>query len=71
VFQTIPSTPGVFFPLLPVTLFTARSFPQKEWVRSHWIAFALPNLPSLTAFAIRICILRTNASTAFQLMDRQ
>ncbi|KPA13138.1 hypothetical protein MHK_006651 [Candidatus Magnetomorum sp. HK-1] len=65
----MPSTPGVFLPLFDVTRFTAMSLAWNECVRSHCKAFILPGFPSKTAFAIRICSLRTLRNTSFQIIE--
>src|SRR5919201_6747854 len=66
--QIIPSTPGVFLPLLVVTRCTARALPLNEWVRRCCKARTLPQRPACTAFTIRAWRLRTVRWTAYQSM---
>jgi hypothetical protein len=69
VYQIALSTPLVRFPLFEVTLFTASSFAENEWVSNHCKAFALWCLPMLIAFAIRHCndlTLRTTLSQSMK-----
>ena len=65
----IPSTPGVRAPFRVVTRCTANNFPENEWAKIHCKDLTLFHFLSVTAFAIRICSLRTSAFTLFQLMD--
>ncbi len=67
-YQIAPSTPGVFLPRFETTRLTANALPLNERVRSHCKAFTLPWRPSLTAFAIRICSLKTSRRAACQSM---
>ena len=71
VFQTIPSTPGVFRPELRVTRRTAKSLAENAWVRSHCRDLTLPQRLSRVAFAIRICSRFTCCWMARQLMASQ
>src|SRR6266849_9633012 len=64
----MPSTPGVFLPLLVVTRCTARALPLNEWVRKCCKAWTLPQRPACTTFTIRAWSLRTVRWTAYQLM---
>ena len=66
-----PSTPGVFFPLLEVTLLTAIALAEKECVSNHCKAVALLKLRSRIAFAIRIWSLLTSCLALSHSMDRQ
>src|SRR5713101_8197954 len=64
----MPSTPGVFLPLLVVTRCTARALPLNEWVRKCCKAWTLPHRLACTACTRRAWILRTVRWTAYQSM---